>query len=837
MSENSDMEIDNDSVAACKTKLLQFRIKELKDVLSQVGLSKQGRKQDLTDRILALLYDEGTPGLYKNNVNGKEGLIEIIEATYRNMQESVTSDSNTRKHNSSSSSRLRPKEEVDESQFERKLRCPCGSDLPNDVPLVQCVDRDCNIWQHINCVIIPERLMETIPTPTQFLCEICRVKRSDPFWAAMAHPLYPVKLVPSSIPVDGTNPHVSVEKSFKLTRVDRDLLQKAEFRVQVWCMLVNDIVPFRIQWPQYADLQVNGNPVKTVSRPSSQQLGANGRDNVAEITSCIMEGVNKISLSFTDARNFCFGVRLVRRRTLEQVFGMIPKETDGEPLGDALARIHRCIGGGITADDADSDSDLEVIADSVPVSLRCPMSGSRMKTAGRFRSCAHMGCFDLETLVGINERTRKWQCPICLKNYSLEDIIVDPFFNHILQMVGSCPEEINEIDLKPDGSWRVKKARDSENLAKWHRPDGSVEEFLKSDIRKEYALECNTLAVNMQNNAVDASLMNQGNGEAENQAVDIITMSSTTTGNGKDDGNPSINQDATEQLGFSNTNEPEVSSALKFFGQNHGCPAPDADIIVLSDSDDDDVSLIYPESVPVVSPPYHEGHLALSAAKVLNSFSADVHSEGPSASSRSNDDHFTPQSSRPHSLGASGIHFDTSRALPDDNNSASCAGHNNANLSLEKSTNPVSHVADSVDPQNGTFDHRLPSVNGGISLDVLPCPPVSRDELSLVNNSCGDHQNFSNAGGNGHEISSRNVEAQHESACEVLGDLQNQSKSEEGPLIQRTDGDSGSISPSASGSDLSVRRKRHDSPFSFPRQKRSTRRRVHQASSSSILPK
>ncbi|KAH9619623.1 hypothetical protein KSS87_021389 [Heliosperma pusillum] len=733
-------------------KMLQFRIKELKDVLSQVGLSKQGKKQDLTDRILALLYDEGTPGLYKNNVNGKEGLIEIIDATYRNMQESVTSDSNTKKHNSSSSSRLRPKEEVDESQFERKLRCPCGSDLPNGVPLVQCVDPDCNIWQHINCVIIPERPMETVPTPTQFLCEICRVKRSDPFWAAMAHPLYPVKLVPSSIPVDGTNPHVSEEKTFKLTRVDRDLLQKAEYRVQVWCMLLNDIVPFRIQWPQYADLQVNGNPVKTVSRPSSQQLGANGRDNVAEISSCIVEGVNKISLSFTDARNFCFGVRLVRRRTLEQVFGMIPKETDGEPFGDALARIHRCIGGGITAGDADSDSDLEVIADSVPVSLRCP-----------------------------------WQCPICLKNYSLEDIIVDPFFNRILHMIGSCAEEINEIDLKPDGSWRVKKARDAGDLAKWHRPDGSIEEFLKSDIKKEYALECNTLAVNMQNNVVDASLVNQGNVEAENQAVDIITMSSTTTGNGKDDGNPSINQDATDQLGFSNNNEPEVSSALRLFGQNHeineqnsGCPVTDADIIVLSDSDDDDVSLIYPESVPVVTPPYHEGHFALSAAKVLNSFSADSHSEGPSTSGRNTDDHLTPQSSLPHSLGGSGIHVDTSRALPDDNNSPSCAGHNNGNLSLEKSTKPVSHVTDSVDPQNDTFDHQLPSVNGGIYLDILPCPSVSRDELSLVNNNCGDHRNFLNAGGNGHESSSRNVEAQRESAREVVGDVPNQSKSEEG---------------------------------------------------------
>ena len=35
------------------------------------------------------------------------------------------------------------------------------------------------------------------------------------------------------------------------------------------------------------------------------------------------------------------------------------------------------------------------------------MSGSRMKIAGRFRPCVHMGCFDLETFVEMQQRSRK----------------------------------------------------------------------------------------------------------------------------------------------------------------------------------------------------------------------------------------------------------------------------------------------------------------------------------------------------------------------------------------------------------------------------------------------
>ncbi|XP_055959736.1 protein disulfide-isomerase 5-1 isoform X3 [Mercurialis annua] len=47
-----------DLATSCKDKLAYFRIKELKDVLTQLGLSKQGKKQDLVDRILGVLADE-----------------------------------------------------------------------------------------------------------------------------------------------------------------------------------------------------------------------------------------------------------------------------------------------------------------------------------------------------------------------------------------------------------------------------------------------------------------------------------------------------------------------------------------------------------------------------------------------------------------------------------------------------------------------------------------------------------------------------------------------------------------------------------------------------------
>ena len=57
-----------------------------------------------------------------------------------------------------------------------------------------------------------------------------------------------------------------------------------------------------------------------------------------------------------------------------QVLNLIPKEGDGESFVDALARVRRCLGGEGATDNADSDSDLEVVTESVTVNLRCPVS-------------------------------------------------------------------------------------------------------------------------------------------------------------------------------------------------------------------------------------------------------------------------------------------------------------------------------------------------------------------------------------------------------------------------------------------------------------------------------
>ncbi|KAL8227224.1 hypothetical protein R6Q57_017056 [Mikania cordata] len=617
-----------DLVTSCKEKLAHFRIKELKDILTQLGLSKQGKKQDLADRILAIISDDRVSGMWaKKNVVRKEEVAKLVDDIHRKLQVPGASDLASKSQNLANVTiNTLFKEEVEDTHQTEKVRCLCGSSLQTDL-MIQCEHKKCSMWQHIGCVIIPEKPMDGIkPTlPTTFYCELCRLARADPFWVTMGHPLYPVKLTIASVPTaDSANPVQSVEKTFQLTKADKDLLSEPEFELQAWCMLLNDKVSFRMQWPLHADLQVNGMPVRAINRPGTQLLGANGRDDGPVITPCTREGSNKISLTGCDARMFCLGVRIVRRRTVQQILNLIPKESDGERFEDAMARVCRCVGGGAATENADSDSDLEVVADNIPVNLRCPMSGSRMKIAGRFKPCVHMGCFDLEVFVQMNQRSRKWQCPICLKNYSLEDVIIDPYFNRITTKMHTCGEDITEIEVKPDGSWRVKAENDQKSLGQlgqWHLPDGTLlvpteveskpkpetlrqvtheggseghNTGLKLGIKKnrngiwEVSKPETTFSLSSGNKLPEKLLNNGHNGS------NGFPMSSSATFSGRDGEDLSINQDGGGHFGHSTTNgadfgslSPNMDLGYDFTNLNPPAIGGDADIIILSDSEDE----------------------------------------------------------------------------------------------------------------------------------------------------------------------------------------------------------------------------------------------------------
>lgn len=876
-----------DLVASCKDKLAYFRIKELKDALTQLGLSKQGKKQDLVDRLLAILSDDSVSGTCaKKNAVRKEEIAKLVDDIYRKMQGSGAPDLASKSQGvsvPSDSSNVILKEEIEDSyQIDKivKICCPCGSSLQSE-SMIKCEDHKCPVWQHISCVIISEKAMESstpsIPSGT-FYCELCRLSRADPFWMTVANPLYPFKLAITHVPTDGTNPVQSVDKTFQLTRADKDLLARQEYDLQAWCMLLNDKVQFRMQWPQYADLQVNGFPVRAMNRPPSQLLGNNGRDDGPIITAYTRDGINKISLTGGDARVFCLGVRIVKRRTLQQVLNIIPKVSDGECFDDALARVCRCVGGGNVTENADSDSDIEVVADCIPVNLRCPMSGSRIKVAGRFKPCVHMGCFDLEVFVEMNQRSRKWQCPICLKNYSLEHLIIDPYFNRITTKLKNCGEDVTEIEVKPDGSWRVKMDGDRislGDLGQWHLPNGDLclssdaaESKLRPDILKQIKQEVGgsdcrgSLRVGWKKDANGEWIPTSGNRLQQNFELlgqDILSSSATVSGKEGDD--PSVNQNGNGNLDFSTTAGLELDSishnidpGLCFTSQNPSAPSAGAEVIVLSDSDEENEPLIIPSGGIYNANKTDGGSISFSIHQ--QGIQDPYHGDPPLANEgNSRMDHFDVVSnvddfgmpiwpSLPNAQGGSGFQFfdtdpDVSGSLVDvQHDSINCPTTSVSTYGLT-TDNTLGGSADvmpesfaglhTVDINDGLLDNPL-AYDGNDSLQIfLPTRPSN----TPVDIDMRDQPEVSNGGVRNEDLISLRLGVggmgSHSglSADNGFNSMQQQLQSKDGSDSLDSLADTAPLLLEMNSNKSKKSRESSDSPFSFPRQRRSVRPRLY----------
>lgn len=203
---------------------------------------------------------------------------------------------------------------------------------------------------------------------------------------------------------------------------------------------------------------------------------------------------------------------------------------------------------------------------------------------------------------------------------------ISPFEKHlpdifmVIQMC-NCGEDVTEIEVKPDGSWRAKNETEYRDLMQWHKPDGSLI-VVESDV--DMKLNQQSLKQIKQEAASDAHIplkigikRNRDGIWEVSKPEDMRTLSSSenghkvlnssATGSYRDGEDTSVNQDQFD-LSINNGHELE-SMSLNFdatyntANQVPSAPAMEPHVIVLSDSEEDNVQLISPEHV------YDAGHV------------------------------------------------------------------------------------------------------------------------------------------------------------------------------------------------------------------------------------
>eukprot|EP00172_Hildenbrandia_rubra_P001513 Plantae.Rhodophyta-Hildenbrandia_rubra.ctg2078.p1 GENE.Plantae.Rhodophyta-Hildenbrandia_rubra.ctg2078~~Plantae.Rhodophyta-Hildenbrandia_rubra.ctg2078.p1 ORF type:complete len:1120 (-),score=225.88 Plantae.Rhodophyta-Hildenbrandia_rubra.ctg2078:1264-4623(-) len=87
--------------------------------------------------------------------------------------------------------------------------------------------------------------------------------------------------------------------------------------------------------------------------------------------------------------------------------------------------------------------------ENMKVSLRCPLSLTRIDCPVKGKNCSHVQCFDLKTFLEFSRKSSKFECPVCNKKTASPDVlVVHPYIERALELF----KENDEILVLTDAS-------------------------------------------------------------------------------------------------------------------------------------------------------------------------------------------------------------------------------------------------------------------------------------------------------------------------------------------------------------------------------------------------
>ena len=124
------------------------------------------------------------------------------------------------------------------------------------------------------------------------------------------------------------------------------------------------------------------------------------------------------------------------------------------------------------------DADIETT--STVLSLKCPLSATRIVLPMRSRNCHHIQCFDASSYLMLQEQAPTWTCPICNRPASYDSLQVDHYVKEILSKTSKDTEQVT---VDPKGDWHLQSQPHSTDLrttrssTAQHTPPDEDDEF------------------------------------------------------------------------------------------------------------------------------------------------------------------------------------------------------------------------------------------------------------------------------------------------------------------------------------------------------------------------
>lgn len=220
----------------------------------------------------------------------------------------------------------------------------------------------------------------------------------------------------------------------------------------------------------------------------------------------------------------------------------------------------------------ESDDLVELIT---TVSVKCPLTYTKMKYPARAVTCDHLQCFDVLNYLQLQEQVPTWLCPICnCKIKSIEDISIS---DYMLDIVHNTDDEVEVVTLLHDGTWEAQDPEASSTQTKAdNEPKKEEESFVAESLDLDNDEDYDDLPLN--DAANNKQTPNQSNSQPINpvasffqqhsrpppppkntyEGIEIISLDSDSD----EENENNINGSLTPRIDFANHRSPAIPLTL-----------------------------------------------------------------------------------------------------------------------------------------------------------------------------------------------------------------------------------------------------------------------------------
>ncbi|ELP94340.1 sumo ligase, putative [Entamoeba invadens IP1] len=171
-----------------------------------------------------------------------------------------------------------------------------------------------------------------------------------------------------------------------------------------------------------------------------------------DITDYLVKGNNVVTVETSYPDTYCViyeGIAMTITQTMQRILRTLPKEYYSQPLD-------------IDLNNNNEDEEEDVVEEQQVLSLRCPISFTRIKIPVRGKRCTHQRTFDLKSFLQTAQKAGYYSCPLCSESIQPIDLVIDLQMEHIIKDLTGQPD-IEEVIVLPDGKVKPKEAEKLES--------------------------------------------------------------------------------------------------------------------------------------------------------------------------------------------------------------------------------------------------------------------------------------------------------------------------------------------------------------------------------------